>query len=105
METYLLTFVTTPDVSAADRIAQALVTERLAACVSIVPGLTSVYRWKGELQRDSEVLLIIKTTRHRFEDLRMRVKELHPYEVPEIIATALEAGDKAYLDWIGDMTL
>ena len=89
----------------AKEIGRQLVTERLAACVNIVPGLFSIYRWKGEVETDEEVLLLLKTTAHRFGALEKRLRELHPYETPEIIATEIREGSKAYLDWIGDSVL
>ena len=84
----------------AQRIARALVERRLAACVNVVPGLTSVYAWKGAVETDQELLLVIKTRRARFEALRAALVELHPYEVPELIALPVEAGHAPYLDWL-----
>ena len=84
----------------ARRIARALVERRLAACVNVVPGLTSVYSWKGAVETDQELLLVIKTRRARFEALRAALVELHPYEVPELIALPVEAGHGPYLDWL-----
>lgn len=84
----------------ADAIASALVGERLAACVNIVPGVRSIYRWKGELARDDEWLLVIKTTTARFDAVRGRIRELHSYELPEILALPLVDGDAAYLEWV-----
>lgn len=84
----------------ARRIARALVERRLAACVSVVPGLTSVYSWKGAVETGDEVLLVIKTRRARFEDLRAALVELHPYDLPELIALPVEAGHAPYLDWL-----
>ena len=84
----------------AQRIARALVERRLAACVNVVPGLTSVYAWKGAVETGQELLLVIKTRRARFEALRAALVELHPYEVPELIALPVEAGHAPYLDWL-----
>jgi periplasmic divalent cation tolerance protein len=84
----------------ADRIAQALVGEMLAACVNIVPGVTSVYRWEGEVQRDREWLLVVKSRREALDDLVQRVQALHSYDVPEVIALPLSGGSEAYLQWI-----
>ena len=99
---YLLVSITTNSSEEAERIAKALVQERLAACVNIVPAITSVYRWQGEVHRDSEVLLIAKSRSELFESLAARVKKLHSYEVPEIIALPIIAGSKAYLSWIDE---
>jgi len=84
----------------AERIARALVERRVAACVNVVPGVTSYYRWKGEIARDGEWLLVMKTTADRFEALREAVVELHPYDVPEVGALPVERGHAPYLDWI-----
>ena len=99
---HLLISITTGSSEEAERIAEALVQERLAACVNIVPAITSIYRWQGEVHRDSEVLLIAKSRPELFESLAARVKELHSYEVPEIIALPIVAGTEAYLNWIDE---
>lgn len=80
--------------------ARRLVEERLAACVSILTGVTSIYRFKAELHEDSETLLLIKTNRKHWQDLKSRLLELHSYEVPEIILLSIEAGHGPYLDWL-----
>lgn len=74
--------------------------ERYAACVNLVPGLTSIYQWQGAVQEEPECLLVIKTTAARFEALAERLRSLHPYAVPEIIALPITAGHPAYLNWI-----
>lgn len=84
----------------ADRMARELVERRLAACVNVVPGLVSIYRWKGGVERDEERLLIIKTRSERFEALREALVALHPYEVPEVLALPIFAGSRPYLDWL-----
>jgi periplasmic divalent cation tolerance protein len=86
--------------SDAERIAGEVVGRGLAACVNIVPGLTSIYRWKGAIERDQELLLLIKTRSERFEELRQAIVSLHPYEVPEVVALAIESGHQPYLDWL-----
>jgi len=88
----------------AGEIAETLVIERLAACVNILPAITSVYRWKNQIHRDPELLLIIKTGADSVDRLINRLRELHPYEVPEIIALPIEAGLPAYLDWVREQT-
>lgn len=82
------------------KIANALVEEGLAACINIIPQVNSIYRWEGEMCDGWEVLLIAKSRREVFERLVSRVKELHSYEVPEIIALPIAAGDEDYLTWI-----
>lgn len=96
----LLCLTTCPDAAAAERIATALVAERLAACVNILPGLRSVYRWQGSVHRDDEWLLLIKTTRDAYPSLQARLPELHPYELPELLAVAVDNGLPAYLRWV-----
>lgn len=96
--------VTTPNTSEASKIANALVAERLAACVNVVPWIESYYRWEGEITRDSETLLIIKTTNDRYSELERRVKELHSYSTPEVIAIKVERGSEQYLSWLREST-
>ena len=100
----LVVLVTAPDPEKAAEIARALVEERLAACGNVLPGLRSIYRWEGKVQDDREALLLLKTTRARFEALRARVLALHPYQVPEVIALPVEAGSAPYLAWIAEET-
>ena len=90
-----------PGAAVAETVVRALVEERLAACGNIVPGAVSVYRWEGELHRDEEALAIIKTTRAALPRLLERAAELHPYDVPELIAHEVVAGTAAYLEWVG----
>jgi len=96
----LLCLTTCPDADGAGRIANALVEERLAACVNVIPGLRSVYRWQGAVERADEVLLLIKTTHAAFPSLRDRLQELHPYELPELVAVEPADGLPAYLEWV-----
>jgi periplasmic divalent cation tolerance protein len=100
----IVVLCTCPTSEAATRIADALVEERLAACVNVMPGLRSTYRWEGEVHRDDEMLLVIKTVRARFEEVRARILSLHPYELPEVIAVEVTAGHAPYLDWIASST-
>jgi periplasmic divalent cation tolerance protein len=86
----------------AERLARALVERRLAACVNVVPGVVSHYRWKGELVRDEERLLVIKTRAERLEALKGALRELHPYELPELVALEVTAGLEPYLEWLDD---
>lgn len=96
----LIVFCTCRDEEVADRIALSLVEERLAACINRLPGVISTYRWQGTVQRDTEVQLLIKTTRDRFDALRDRILALHPYELPEIVAVDIALGSAPYLAWI-----
>lgn len=91
---------TCPDETTAARIARALVEERLATCVNSIAGVRSVYFWDGRLQDDAEVLLIMKTTAGRLAELEARVKALHPYELPEILALPVAGGNERYLEWV-----
>ena len=100
----ILVLCTCPDEAAADRIAGALVEERLAACVNRLAGVVSTYRWEGEVRRGNESLLLIKTTVERFAALRERIVALHPYELPEVIAVDVARGLPPYLDWIAAET-
>ncbi len=100
----LVCFSTCPDAASADRIATALVEERLAACINVLAGVHSTYRWQGRVQRDDEVLLVIKTTADRLDALRERLPGLHPYELPELVAVEAAGGLPAYLDWIATET-
>ena len=84
----------------AERIAGTLVEERLAACVNVVPGVASIYRWKGAVEREDELLLVIKSRAERMEDLAARLRALHPYEVPEMIILPIAGGHPPYLDWL-----
>jgi len=94
----VLTTVPSADVGAA--LARSLVQARLAACVNVLPPMTSVYRWKGEVQEDSECQMVIKTVRPRLDALRVLVQESHPYELPEFVVIPIETGDEAYLAWV-----
>lgn len=99
-EEYQLVITTCPDAAAAERIARTLVNERLAACVNILPPMRSIYRWRGVVEDASEQLLIIKTVVRDYRDVESRVRALHPYELPEVIAVPIVAGSSAYLAWL-----
>jgi uncharacterized protein involved in tolerance to divalent cations len=96
----IIVLMTAANREEAGRIAEMLVASRLAACVQILPEIESVYRWKGETQRQQEVLLLAKTTRARFDDLAIRVNAMHSYETPEIIALPITDAAEAYLKWL-----
>jgi periplasmic divalent cation tolerance protein len=98
---YILVLCTCPEDVVAARIANTLVEERLAACVNRLSRMTSTYRWEGKVQSETEALLMIKTTAGLLERLGERIKELHPYELPEVIALPIEGGSERYLAWLG----
>lgn len=100
----LILHCTCPDAASASAIAQALVDERLAACVNQLPGVLSTYRWQGRVETASEVLLLIKTTADRMPALTARLRALHPYELPELAAVEVRAGDPDYLTWVAAQT-
>ncbi len=95
-----LALVTAPDAETGERIARALVEERLAACVNLVPGLRSIYRWEGKVESEAEVLLVVKTRADRASALEERVLALHPYDVPELLRIPVGGGSEAYLRWL-----
>jgi periplasmic divalent cation tolerance protein len=96
----LVVYVTAESRKEADKIAQTLVEERLAACVSIVPEIYSRYRWKGRIEYSKELLLIIKTVPARYKKLEKRIRSLHSYSVPEILALPVLEGNPAYCKWL-----
>jgi len=91
---------TVPNEQVGEKIARALLEENLVACVNMVPGVRSLYRWQGNIQDEQEHLLVIKTRTDRYERVEQRLRELHPYEVCEVVAFDVIAGSKTYLDWI-----
>lgn len=97
---HLVVFVTAPMGAGEAELAKTLVRERLAACVNLVPAVRSFYEWEGKMQDDHEVLLVAKTTRARYAALEARVRELHPYDVPEIIALPILEGQADYLAFV-----
>lgn len=99
---YVEVHVTTPDAATASRLARLLVEERLAACVQVVPGVSSVYRWEGEVESAEEHLLLVKSTLERFEAIRERVRSEHPYDTPEVLAVPVLALDPRYAAWVRD---
>jgi periplasmic divalent cation tolerance protein len=104
MTEFLIVFITAPKEEEAAGIARELVGSRLAACVSIVKDIRSIYRWQGKMEDEAEVLMIVKTRRELFEALMKRVKELHSYTVPEILALPVIAGAEDYLEWLHEET-
>jgi len=104
MDGHIVVFTTVLDMDAAVEIADAVVNEGLAACCNIVPGLRSIYIWKGERYDEDEVLCIMKTRAGLFEELKARILELHGYEVPEVIAVDIKAGHVDYLNWVDSAT-
>ena len=98
---YSIAFVTVPNKEVGESIAGGLVSSKLAACVNIIPGVTSVYEWEGKIEKDSELILKIKTRTSRIPELTEYVKSKHPYDVCEVITTPIESGNQQYLDWLG----
>ena len=101
---YDLCLVTAGDRATADRLTAGLLRERLAACVTALPGASSAYLWKGRVEKAEEILLLVKTRRALRSGVTDFVKRNHPYEVPEIIFAAIDAGSRPYLDWLGEST-
>jgi len=100
----VIVLTTAPADDRADQWARQIVDERLAACVNIHPPMASVYRWKGQVERDTERQVVIKTTRDRVSALEARLKELHSYELPEFVVLEVEQGSAAYVGWVIDQT-
>jgi periplasmic divalent cation tolerance protein len=100
MQDYIVIYITTNSFDSAKKIGKILLDKKLVACVNIVPKIKSVFRWKGKIEKEDEVLLILKTKRVLFDKIVQKVKEMHPYEVPEIIGLPIVCGNQSYLDWI-----
>jgi periplasmic divalent cation tolerance protein len=100
----LLVFTNLPERAAAERLAEALVAKRLAACINILAPCRSVYRWQGAVQHAEEHPVLIKTTRAAYAELEAEIRAHHPYELPEIVAVPIERGLPAYLDWVAAET-
>jgi periplasmic divalent cation tolerance protein len=96
----IIVFVTVPGLREGSRISKAILTSRLAACVNVIPGVQSIYKWKGKIVQEKEAMLVLKTTRLRYRKLEQKIKELHPYEVPEVIAIPLICGSSQYVEWV-----
>ena len=101
---HILVYMTVPDQGSAQRIGEALLEARLAACVNILPQVRSMYWWEGAIQRETETVVLAKTTAALFESLKACVLGLHPYEVPCVVAVRLDHGHQPFLDWIGEQT-
>ena len=104
LDEYQLVLCTCPDRESAQLIAEQLVDQNLAACVNILPGVISVYRWLGNIEESNEHLLIIKTVSDVFESLVNTINDLHPYELPEVIGVPIDSGSADYLNWISENT-
>ena len=100
LEDVELVLVTAPNLDVGTRLARELVDSRLAACVNVVPGLRSIYRYEGSVHEDAEVLLLVKTCASRANDLDAFLGERHPYDLPEFVRIAVQGGNLAYLDWV-----
>lgn len=100
---YVIVFTTASDRSSAREIGRALLDERLAACVQLLP-IESMYNWKGEVSSEDELLLIVKTTAHHYAEVEATIRALHSYELPEIVAVPIDHGLPAYLGWIDEVT-
>jgi len=104
MSEFYSLYITAPSCDVAETIGRRLVEDRLAACVNIIGGMRSIYRWEDKVEAASEVVLIAKSHAARFKQLEERVKELHPYDCPCIVAWPIEAGYQPYLDWLAQET-
>lgn len=98
-EDYAVVLISAPS-EAGSLIARALIENRVAACVQIIPGVTTTYWWKDKIEYDEEVLLVVKTLHSRFEKIELLLKELHPYDVPELLLLPIRGGSEKYLNWL-----
>ncbi len=99
---HIVILCTCPDHKSAEKLARGLVEGRLAACINLVPGLTSIYPWRGKIERDSEVLMVIKSRRDRYRDIEQFILKNHPYEIPELVALPVVSGSEGYLHWVDE---
>ncbi|MFA6583372.1 MAG: divalent-cation tolerance protein CutA [Elusimicrobiaceae bacterium] len=98
---YSVTMITVPDQKTADAISGEVLNRKLAACVSLTPGVKSTYWWQGKLETSAEIIMLIKSRRNLFPELMLEIRNLHPYKTPEVITFNIEDGNTEYLDWIG----
>ncbi len=101
---YIIVLCTINDINQAKEIARITVEEKLAACVNIIPEVTSIYFWNDEVTQDKEYLMLFKTRKMLFEELKFKILKLHPYDTPEVVSIKIDEGSKNYLDWIGSST-
>ena len=99
---YTVVMTTCADLPLAERIAMELVTSHLAACVQVIPGVRSFFRWQGKLEQAGEYLVLIKAVNHNYQDIEQKIRDLHTYELPEILAVPVSAGLDGYLDWMNE---
>jgi periplasmic divalent cation tolerance protein len=104
MGEYMMVYITTPDTACAEEIGRTLVEEGLAACANLIPGMTSIYRWEGNVQRGEEVVLLVKTRATHFDAVRRRVREMHPYTCPCVTGWPIAFIDADFAKWIGEQT-
>jgi periplasmic divalent cation tolerance protein len=104
MAQVLFVYVTAADAAEAERIGEAVVDARLAACANVLDGMRSIFRWQGSVQKGREAILILKTREDLFDDLRQRIVELHSYELPCVVALPINAGHEPFLDWVAEET-
>ena len=100
MKTYIIVFCTTPSNEISMRIAEECINKKIAACCNILSGITSVYKWQGKVEKSDEELIILKSTEDNFNAIENTIKNIHPYEVPEIISVKINNGNESYLKWI-----
>ncbi|RJG51681.1 divalent-cation tolerance protein CutA [Motilimonas pumila] len=103
-EDYIMVLCSAPDSTEAENIAEQILEQKLAACITMQPNVYSFYHWHGEVQKDREVLMMIKTRGQLFDELNQAIKRMHSYETPEIIALPVKDGDRQYLSWIDQVT-
>lgn len=105
MTNYIIILCNTNTKDSAETIATYLIKENLAACVNIIPKITSVYKWENKIEKEEEFLMLIKTKKELFNNVKEKIKILHPYDVPEIISTEISNGNKDYLNWLDNNTI